>query len=166
MAISHPAQVNKLVLVASTPRFTVASDWPNAIAPEILTDFSVALQKDFAGTLRRFVLLQTHGAERAKEVARALLAQMNPFCCSDGEGLSAGLVLLRDSDVRVSLSAVCCPTLVIMGQYDALVPARVGNWMSTHLQQAQTCTIAGAGHVPFLSHHQVFWNILRNFLET
>jgi pimeloyl-[acyl-carrier protein] methyl ester esterase len=165
VAISHPARVDKLVLVASTPRFTAASDWPNAIATEILAGFSEALQEDFAGTLKRFVLLQTRGAERAKEVARTLFTLMPPFYCSGGEGLGAGLILLRDSDLRVNLSAVCCPTLMIMGQHDTLVPARVGDWMSTHLRQGRACTIAGAGHAPFLSHHQAFWDILRNFLE-
>jgi pimeloyl-[acyl-carrier protein] methyl ester esterase len=165
VAISHLAQVSKLVLVASTPRFTKASDWPNAIAPEILANFSEALQKDIAGTLRRFVLLQTQSGERTKEVTRTLLAHINPYGLSN-DGLNAGLVLLRDSDLRVNLSAVCCPTLAIMGQQDALVPMSVGEWMSTQLPQGQVCTIAGAGHAPFLSHPQAFWDILRSFLET
>lgn len=167
VAINHPAQVSRLVLVASTPRFITAFDWPNAIAPEVLANFSAALQEDCVGTLRRFILLQTQGAERAKEVARALLAQITPLVdCSSNQGLAAGLALLRDSDLRVNLSAVCCPTLAIMGQQDTLVPARVGEWISAQLPQGQACTIAGAGHAPFLSHPQVFWDILRNFLET
>jgi pimeloyl-[acyl-carrier protein] methyl ester esterase len=165
IAISHPAQVSKLVLVASTPRFITASDWPNAIAPEILANFSETLKKDIAGTLRRFVLLQTQGGERAKEVTRTLLAHINPYSLNN-DGLDAGLVLLRDSDLRVNLSAICCPTLAIMGQQDTLVPVGVGEWISAQLPQGQVCTIAGAGHAPFLSHPQAFWDILRNFLET
>ncbi|QBQ53143.1 pimeloyl-ACP methyl ester esterase BioH [Nitrosococcus wardiae] len=165
VALSYPLQVKKLVLVASTPRFVTAPDWPWAVAPEVLMAFAEALQADLAGTLKRFVGLQTRGAEQAKAVAQALLAQLTPAHRSGREGLAAGLALLKDSDLRVNLATVCCPTLVVLGQRDTLVPAKVGDWLSAHLPQAQVSIIPGAGHAPFLSHHQAFWDIVRPFLE-
>lgn len=162
--IDYPAQVRKLVLVASTPRFTTVPDWPQAITPELLVSFSQALKVDVLGTLKQFTLLQTQGSEQAKEVARTLFAQMNTYYPSS-QGLQAGLAILQNSDLRSALTAVHCPTLMVMGQQDILIPASVGEWMASRLPQGQTYTIAGAGHAPFLSHPQIFLRVLKAFLE-
>ncbi|ADE13946.1 bioH protein [Nitrosococcus halophilus Nc 4] len=165
VAINYPLQVKKLVLAASTPRFVTAPDWPWAVAPEVLTAFGEALQADLTATLKRFVWLQTRGAEQAKAVAQALLTQLTPAHHSGREGLVAGLALLKNSDLRVNLATVSCPTLMVLGQRDTLVPAKVGDWLSAQLPQAQVGIIPGAGHVPFLSHQQAFGDILQPFLE-
>ncbi|ABA58559.1 carboxylesterase BioH (pimeloyl-CoA synthesis) [Nitrosococcus oceani ATCC 19707] len=164
-AIDFPRRVNKLVLVASTPRFVTAVDWPYGVAPEVLADFSVALQNDSVETLKRFVWLQTRGAERAKAVAQVLLAHFNAPYRPGIEGLEDGLALLQDSDLRVELETIPCPTLAIMGQRDPLVPPKVGAWLSAHLPQGQVFMIPRAGHAPFLSHGQVFKDIVSNFLQ-
>lgn len=163
-AVHYPRQVHKLVLVATTPRFVAASDWPCAVAPEVLAGFAKALQKDLKGTLKRFAWLQARGAEGARGVVRDLLAPLN-LPHGSSEGLAAGLALLRDSDLRLNLAAVGSPTLMIMGQHDTLVPAKVGDWMSVHLPRGRVRIIPGAGHAPFLSHHQAFWDMLKSFLE-
>ncbi|BAW79973.1 carboxylesterase of pimeloyl-CoA synthesis bioH [Candidatus Nitrosoglobus terrae] len=164
IAMDYPAQVRKLVLVASTPRFTTAPDWPQAVVPELLSSFSQALKIDIPGTLKRFTLLQTQGSEWAKEVARTLFAQMN-ICYPSATGLQESLSILQNSDLRSALAAVYCPTLMIMGQQDILIPASVGEWMANQLFQGQICAVAGAGHAPFLSHPQVFLDALKAFLE-
>lgn len=165
VAIRYPEQVNRLVLVASTPRFVTAPDWLDAIAPEALAELAKGLKGNPAAALKRFVLLQLRGSERAKEVAHRLFGQLTLPPDVDGEWLGPGLALLRESDLRAHLPAVCCPTLIIMGERDSLVPASVGNWMISHLQKGQVCIIPRAGHAPFLSHPDLFQQALENFLR-
>lgn len=164
-AINYPERVNKLVLIATTPRFVAAPDWPAAIAPEALTGLMKAFKENPAAALKRFVLLQLRGSERVKEVAQMLLDQLTLSACANKEGLGSGLILLKDSDLRANLSAVGCQTLLIMGERDPLVPVSAGNWMLSHLQQGQVCIIPRAGHVPFLSHFDIFWPALEKFLR-
>lgn len=163
-AINYPEQVNKLVLIAATPRFVAAPDWPATIAPEALTRLINAFKENPAAALKRFVLLQLRGSERAKEVARMLFDQLTLSTCAN-KGSDSGLALLKDSDLRANLSAVSCPTLLIMGERDPLVPASAGHWMMSRLQQAQVCIIPRAGHAPFLSHFDIFWSALEKFLR-
>ncbi|ADJ27931.1 pimeloyl-ACP methyl ester esterase BioH [Nitrosococcus watsonii] len=164
-AINFPRGVNKLVLVASTPCFVAAADWPYGVTSKVFMDFSASLQHDPAETLKRFVWLQTRGAERAKGVAQVRLAHFNASYRPCTQGLEDGLALLQESDLRVELETIACPTLAIMGQRDPLVPPNVGAWLSAHLPQGQVCMIPGAGHAPFLSHGQVFQDTVSHFLQ-
>lgn len=162
VAINYPERVNKLVLIATIPRFVIASDWLDAVAPEALIGLMSAFKENPTATLKRFVLLQLRGSERAKEVARMLFDQLTS---SAREGLGAGLTLLKDSDLRANVSAVGCSTLLIMGERDPLVPVSAGRWIMSHLQQGQIGIIPGAGHAPFLSHSDIVWPALEKFLR-
>ncbi|MDE2139813.1 MAG: alpha/beta fold hydrolase, partial [Gammaproteobacteria bacterium] len=57
-ALDFPQRVRALILVSSTPRFVTAPDWDCAMAPERLAEFSLALARDYRGTVQRFLALQ------------------------------------------------------------------------------------------------------------
>ena len=67
-AMRHSQQVNRLVLVASTPCFVHRPDWQCAMVAETLQEFSVALLKNYGPTLKRFVALQVRGSEHESEL--------------------------------------------------------------------------------------------------
>jgi pimeloyl-[acyl-carrier protein] methyl ester esterase len=68
------------------------------------------------------------------------------------ESLQAGLSLLHDADLRAEVAAIDRPALVIHGSRDALVPAGAGRWLAGALPFARLVEIAGAAHLPFVSH--------------
>ena len=68
--------------------------------------------------------------------------------------LAAGLEMLLHTDLRVEITQLGQPTLVIHGSLDKLTPPSAGAWLAKTLPTAQYCLIDGAAHAPFLSHTQ------------
>ncbi len=164
-AMHHPQQVNRLVLVATTPCFVQRPDWPCAMAAETLTEFSVALQEDYAQTLRRFVALQMHGSERERELLADVRKRMFSRGEPDGAALQHGLEILRDTDLRAQLKEIEHKTLVIAGERDRLTPPATAAYLAQALPAARLVEIKGAAHALFLSHPDIFVEHLMGFMH-
>lgn len=164
-AIRYPQQINRLVLVATTPCFVQQPDWPCAMAAETLAEFSVALQTDYAHTLRQFVALQMRGSDRERE----LLADVRKCLFSHGEpdvaALQHGLEILRDTDMRTQLIKIAHKSLVIAGERDRLSPLAASAFLAQTLPAARLVKIAGAAHAPFLSHPDIFVQHVMDFMH-
>jgi pimeloyl-[acyl-carrier protein] methyl ester esterase len=160
----HPQQVQRLVLVASTPCFVRKIEWPCAMPAETLAEFGAALQQNYALALRRFLALQVRGSEQERE----LLATLRGALFSHGEpelgALQGGLEILRDCDLRSALPDIKQPALVVAGERDMLTPPQASQYLANHLPDARLVTIRGAAHAPFLSHSGEFMEHILNFL--
>lgn len=163
-ALRHPCSTQRLVLVASTPRFVSASDWRHATVPKVFEDFSLTLEQDYRTTLNRFLALQVRSAEGAhcalRELRRILLERP-----PQQRALHAGLELLRSTDLRDQLRNLDCPTRLIMGEKDTLVPQDSAHETVKQLKDGAFHIIRGAGHAPFLSHPGEFTATLHKFLS-
>ena len=73
IAEKHPDKIKSMTLVASTPRFSKAKDWPHAMSREILDTFAENLMADTEGTLKRFIALQFMGVKGVKKIQRELI---------------------------------------------------------------------------------------------
>lgn len=151
-ALDAPRTVTRLILLAATPRFVAAADWPHGMAEGDLQAFGAALLADPQATLLRFLSLQTRGMPdqkgRLAQLRHALLAAPP----ADGEALSAGLRMLHQADLRDELSQLAQPTLVLHGALDTLTPPAAGAWLAETLPHAQHIGFARAAHAPHLSH--------------
>ncbi|MDD4963592.1 MAG: alpha/beta fold hydrolase [Gallionella sp.] len=151
-AVRFPSQIQKLILLSSTPCFTQQPNWDCAMSAETLAGFAEALQQDYALTLRRFLALQVRGSENEK----ALLLRLRQALFSRGEPnadiLQRGLGILRDCDLRADLPKILTPTLVIGGERDTLTPPEASAFLAQQLPNARLELILGAAHAPFLSH--------------
>ncbi|NGX17464.1 pimeloyl-ACP methyl ester esterase BioH [Wenzhouxiangella sp. XN24] len=143
--------IDRLVLVATTPRFVTAPDWPCAMANTTLADFAAALDRDHQKTVRDFLALQLRGdrqaATRLAELRRLLAGSDEP----DPRALAAGLTILATLDLRTRLEEVRQPTLVIAGERDRLTPAEAGRRLATALPDGRLLVMPGAAHAPFLA---------------
>ena len=164
-AMRHPQQVNRLVLVASTPCFVQRLDWPCAMAAETLHEFSAALLNNYRPTLKRFAALQVRGSEHERE----LLADFREHLFSRGEpdraALIGGLAILRDTDLRAVLPQITQPALVMAGERDMLTPPAASAYLAETLADARLVEIKGAAHAPFLSHPDIFVEHLMGFMH-
>ncbi|OAD19951.1 BioH [Candidatus Thiomargarita nelsonii] len=163
MARWHP--VRALVLVSSSPRFVTAENWPHAMTSAVLQLFAHQVQSDTLGTLQRFLALQVKGGEDARPQLRALKALLKKTPSPQAEALQGGLQLLQNTDLRSELSLIRCPALLCLGERDTLVPAAMGKDCQQWWPKLQTVCIKRAAHVPFLSHPQVFIELLQGFLN-
>ncbi len=164
-ALDHPRRIVRLVLLASTPRFVAAPDWPHGMAVDDLAAFGAALLADPRATLLRFLSLQTRGAPDQKTLLHGLRQNLQAAPSPDPDALAAGLTMLRDTDLRVELPGLTQPTLVLHGALDTLTPAGAGVALAAALPDAQHVAFARAAHAPHLSHAEDVANAIGRFLH-
>lgn len=163
-AAAFPQQIKKLVLLASTPCFAARDDWGCGMAPETLQQFAEELENNPAATLRRFLSLQVRGADNERELLQRLRANLASQNEPSLAALRAGLAILRDADLRLTLAKIQQPTLIIAGQRDKLTPSRASIFMAENLPNAQLALIETAAHTPFLSHQTLCLLYVTTFL--
>lgn len=164
-ARAQPQRIGRLVLVATTPCFVARADWPQAMAADTLARFGDELCASYRLTLQRFLSLQLAGSTDS----RAALATLRRHLFARGDPapsvLAEALAVLAATDLRADVPAIAQPALVVTGERDTLAPPAAGAWLASALPNARLVTIAGAGHVPFLSHPAEFAAALDGFLR-
>lgn len=163
-AMRHPQQVQRLVLVASTPCFVRLDDWKYALSVEILEEFAANLQQNYLPTLKRFLALQVRGSEQERELLATLRGALFSHGEADLSALQGGLEILRNCDLRSALPDIKQPALVIAGERDTLIPPQAAQYLASHLPDARLATIRGAAHAPFLSNPDEFVEHILDFL--
>ncbi len=163
IAHRHPDRVQRLVLVAGGPRFLSDTDWPG-MEPELLQRFADDFTRDYAASLKRFVLLQNlgqdHAQARYKELTTRLLACPPP----EPSALEGGLGILKNTDLRDVLAELKQPVLQILGARDRLASRGMGQAMLKLGGRCQVHVLETAGHMPFLTHQEETLVLIRDFL--
>ena len=162
-AMRQSQNMARLVLVGSTPRFVSGGDWEFGVVEDVFREFAAQVRQDYRGTLSRFLALQAHGGDAAKDTVRQLRAHFFERGEPAPHTLQAGLDVLLVTDLRAELNAVKVPTLVLHGDYDKLAPVEAGRWLAQHLPCAQLQVCKQASHAPFLSHPAWFVDALQEF---
>jgi len=166
LAAAMPAQIEKLVLVATTPRFTAAPDWPYGMKLEVITKMATQLRTDYQRTVRDFLDLQVRGSMDGNGVVEQLRRALSVHGEAKPEALEAGLNTLATSDLRPTVPHVRTATLVIAGQNDRITAPGASRVLATTLPDARYVEMRRAAHAPFLSHRKEFIAVLEQFLRT
>ena len=164
LAAAMPARIDKLVLVATTPRFTAAPDWPYGMKVDAITKMAVQLREDYQKTVRDFLDLQVRGSVEGASVIEQLRKALSVHGQAKPEALESGLTTLATSDLRPTLPHVRTRTLVIAGQNDRITVPGASRVLATALPNARFVEIRRAAHAPFLSHRKEFTAELGRFL--
>jgi len=157
--------VRGLVMVAATPRFVHGEDWPHAVPREVFERFGHDLAEDYAGTLDRFIALDTLGSEHGRAELKALRELLRARGEPDPQALRDGLALLDGTDLRRSLPRLAVPSLWLAGHRDRLVDPRGMAAAAALAPQSRFVELAGAGHAPFLGHVDAVAAELRAFAD-
>jgi len=160
-----PARVRRLLLLSTTPRFVAGADWPHAMEAETLARFGADLARDWPGTLSRFLALQVHGSERARETLALLRRQAEARAAPTRAALDGALALIAAEDLRDEVASLDLPAFVVAGDRDALAPIGASRWLATALRGSKLVEIPGAAHAPFLSHRAAFDAALGAFAD-
>ena len=165
LAAAMPGSVERLVLVATTPRFAASDDWPHGMPLASLEKLATQLRTNYKRTVSEFLELQVRGSAASDKV----LAELHSSLFSHGEAhpkaLVAGLNTLKKSDLRSMLSLVRAPTLVIAGQYDRVTLPAASRALADALPDGRYFEFRRAAHAPFLSHTQEFAARVTEFLS-
>ena len=166
LAAALPASIERLVLVATTPKFLAAPGWRCGTPRPLLSRLTHRLHADSERAVKDFLALAVRGS-KPRTAARALnrlRAALRTQGRARPEALAAGLARLRDGDLRPALSLVRVPVLVVAGQRDRVI-RRVAVRRLARGLKARYVEVAGAAHVPFLSHPRQFARRLIGFLN-
>ncbi|HVS27451.1 MAG TPA: pimeloyl-ACP methyl ester esterase BioH [Burkholderiales bacterium] len=158
-------QVKQLVLVAATPRFVCAPDWPHGMETQVFAEFAAKLKRDGRTALKRFVSLETRGAEDARSQSAWLRKQLFARGEPEQSALETGLRILHDADLRETAQKLRQPVLLLHGAADALVPLGAALWLKQHFPQARLEVFERCAHAPFLSKPGEFVKELAEFLD-
>lgn len=83
------------------------------------------------------------------------------------QGIAAALRgMASRADSNDLLASITCPTLVIVGAEDALIPPQIAENYAAQIPAAQCVVIPHAGHLSNLEQPQFFIQTLRQFLQT
>ena len=164
-AMRNPQQVERLVLVSSTPCFAERDDWQFAMPQDTLLQFAADMEKNHAATLRRFLGLQVRGSENERELLATMRASLSSRGEPDPDALRGGLEMLRDLDLRDALPKIKQPALVIAGERDRLTPPQASHYLAQAMPNARVVQIRGAAHAPFLSHREEFLKQVLDFMD-
>jgi len=155
-------RVEKLILLASTPKFISSADWINAVDEQVFRDFHAEVIRDPHASLLKFIALQTRGSATASQDSRVLkkiLLTPEP----SAKALDNGMQLLLTTDLRDELSQIANPVLWLAGQRDTLIPRSLADSLASLVSDLSSVVIKQAGHAPFLSHPEIFCEVVSDF---
>jgi pimeloyl-[acyl-carrier protein] methyl ester esterase len=151
-ALESPLQVRGLVLIAASPRFLSAPDWPHGVEHAVFDAFGQDLARDWRGTLDRFLALECVGSDCARSDLRTLRAHVFDRGEPALHVLDDGLKILADTDLRPHLPELECPSLWLAGARDRLVPWQAMEAAAARAPGGSFVRIDGGGHAPFIGH--------------
>jgi len=167
LAAALPAGIERLVLIATTPKFLKSPTWRCGTPRPLLARLVHRLHAESERAVSDFLALLAsgsapHTAARVVSKLRAALRMHGGAC---PEALTAGLARLRDGDLRSALPMVRVPALVVAGQRDRIIRPTAVRALAHALPDAHYLEVAGAAHAPFLSHPVQFARELTGFLH-
>ncbi len=154
LALEAPDRIQKMINIASTPRFTSTTDWPG-VETGVFNDFYQRFLENPIRTRQQFMRAQLQG-----QVCKPLMRETY----ASHQGLQYGLEILNEWDLRSQLSALMMPTTYIFGRLDAVVPYSTMKTMQQNYPFFNYVLLDKAAHIPFVSHKDAFITCLRDFL--
>lgn len=165
-AATMPARVRGLGMIAASPRFVRAADWPHGMPAATFDGFARDLAADWRGTVDRFLALEAFGSDHMKEELRTLREQVFAHGEPDATALADGLAVLADADLRDALPTLAMPSLWLAGRRDRLVHPDAMRAAATTAPDATFVQIERGGHAPFLTHADEVAHALAAFAAT
>ena len=150
-ALQAPARVRGVALIASSPRFVRADDWPDAVGAQVFSEFATELHLRYRHAIERFLALETMGSPHAQAELRDLRQRVFARGEPSMEALCDGLAALESGDLREQLPTLAMPSLWIAGRRDRLVPPAAMR-RAAELAPAGRYLEFNSGHAPFLEH--------------
>lgn len=148
LASGNALPIEKLVLVATTPHFCQADDWPHGLPQMQVRAMERQYRRDPQATLAGFRQMMFSG--EADAAAGKRLDDLH-LPLPDAAAGHTTLATLRQSDLRSRLPAVTVPALVHHGRADSIIPASAGEYLARTLPQTEAELWDDVGHAPFLS---------------
>jgi len=171
LAITRPERVSRLVLVAAAglhiAEMRIAAALKHLGPAERVLGFFGGLAAARSTTLARRArmrgLLLSSVATHGDQLPWPIVAEQ--IAGAGRPGFLPALVAIASHPLRERLCEIACPTLIVWGDRDRLVPVRDAAAFEQLIPDARKVVYADTGHVPMLERPGRFNADLRAFLE-
>jgi pimeloyl-[acyl-carrier protein] methyl ester esterase len=161
-ALEHAGHVRGVAMIASSPRFVAAPDWPYGVPMEVFTAFGTGLETRYRDAIERFLALETMGSPNAQAELRDLKRQVFERGEPSIAALQDGLRALETEDLREDLAQLSMPSLWIAGRRDRLVAPGAMQWAAQHSPGGLYVEL-NSGHAPFIGHAEAVATAIEAF---
>lgn len=165
IVLRKEVNIEKLVLLASTPCFVKNEKWSSGMQPQVFNDFAGSLQQDYKKTLQRFVALQTRGSDEAASMLRELRKKLFSRGEPDANALMQSLAVLQQTDLSEQMKDVMTPVMLLNGDRDTFVSQQSIACMESGFSNVTSIKIEKCGHAPFISHADVCIDSISSFIN-
>lgn len=160
IATTSSVQIERLILVASSPKFVAEPpDWPGTNA-EVLKTFKDKLSVDIDKTVERFLAVQALGSPSMRADIKALQLAISGYPSASEIALKRGLDILSSVDLRADVDRINVPVIRIYGAKDSLVPKASIDAIKAYDRAAQIKIFERSSHAPFISEIAEFCDFL------
>jgi pimeloyl-[acyl-carrier protein] methyl ester esterase len=163
VAARRSSRVKGLITFSSSPCFVRQDEWPTGMDESSFNNFAKLVHESPDTALRRFIALQSKGANDSRVLQKQLIEYVNPEAFN-GLALDGGLRLLKNLDVRREFALLDCPNLHIYGKQDALVPYDVLSELDQISGKQRVEVIDGCSHQPFLEKVEKSKDLIEQFI--
>jgi len=159
-------QVEKMILVATTPLFVSAREWEHGLPPTQVRAMDRQMQRHFEQSMGEFFRLMFDGEEMTSERYREIIR----FAVRDGslptlEISRTGLKVLGTADLRALLPDLRLPVLVHYGALDLITVPAACRYLAEQIPGARQVVWNNVGHAPFLSRPADSVALWQDFLQ-
>lgn len=149
-AVRRPDLIRGLVLVAATPRFSRAPDFPHGVEEARLRALRASLRRDRSAALARFYEECAAPNEPVGD-----LRGDPPVRTPSAAILETGLDYLGRADLRAACATVALPCRTLHGSEDRIVPVEAGRWLAARIPGVRYREVPGSGHDIPLRHPEI-----------
>jgi 3-oxoadipate enol-lactonase len=157
----YPQRVKRLILADTRPGADTAEARANR---ENVARLAETQGAEAIADLQIPKLISEYTHQHHLEVEMRLRQMINAATAQGIAAASRGMALRHDSTDL--LATITCPTLVLVGEHDALTPPAVAQDYAAKIPQAQFVTIPYAGHLSNLEQPQAFLQAVSGFLRS
>lgn len=155
-------RVAKLVLCgAAAPSFTQREGFSAGLAREAVDEFLAACYRDRPKLLEDFGKIfyrsERSVSRKFAEWMHGLAMQSSPLATA------AGVIALRDADLRADMAKVDLPTLILHATADKVCPFSLGEALATGIRGARLVMFERSGHALFYEEREKFNDELAQF---
>lgn len=157
-------RVSKLVLAgAAAPSFAQRDDFPGGVPLDVINGFLTACLSDRPKLLEDFGKIFYHSgrsvSRKFAEWIHAISMQASPHATA------AGILALRDSDLRGDMPAVNLPTAVFHAPDDQVCPFALAEALAAGIRGAKLVRFEESGHALFYEEREKFNAELTSFVS-
>jgi 3-oxoadipate enol-lactonase len=161
IAIEHPERVSRLVLICTNAGGSKIVP-PTQAAAALFAPAPGMTAADLMRRTLRTIMAPTF-AERNPEAIEHMVA-LRGKTPTPGRVFIAQVEALLASDRSKLVSTIACPTLVVHGIDDSLVPVDNGRFLASRIPNAELCLLEDCGHMPYLEYPERCATLVIDFL--